>query len=131
MGEDEPIELRWASRSRRRRRRMITQTRMPAATMARNPSTTITAIAQCGKGGLPLFCWMVGDGVEVWDAKDATDALDASEATEAAERDDCAERVEREDCDMEEATESAYVVSGVETIRSQGIGYMDRTYELR
>lgn len=96
---------------------MINQTRAPPATMARNPRTTITAIAQCGKDELPLDSWMVPDWEddEERDEADDFDTTDATEAVEMAETDervDCTDRVEREDCDIEETTESAYVVSG-------------------
>lgn len=80
---------------------MISQTRIPPATIARKPRTTITAMAQCGNAESLLDCWMLPDaeGAEDSDETDATDALDSTE------------RVEREDCDIEVATESAYVVS--------------------
>lgn len=99
---------------------MISQTSTPPATMARNPRTTITAIAQCGKGELPLDSWMLPvweddearDEADDFDATDATDTTEAVEMAETAERVDCTEREEREDCDIDATTESAYVVSG-------------------
>lgn len=117
MGEDEPIDPRWASRSRRRRRRMTNQTRIPPATIARNPRTTITAIAQCGNVESPLGCWMLpdwedDDDRDAADNFDVTDPMDATEAVEIEERAERVDCTEREDCDIEEATESAYVVSG-------------------
>lgn len=115
MGDDEPMDPRWASRSRRRRRRMINQTRTPPATIARKPRTTMTAIAQCGKGELLPLSWMVLDGETDEDEEDFDDA---------AESDDAAER---EDCDIEETTASAYVVSGEEgkMVRKQGDECLD------
>lgn len=110
MGDDEPIDPRCVSRPRCRRRRMISQVRTTPATMARKPRTTITAIAQCGKADASLDCWMVPDG-EDDEEGDEADAVDATDAVDSAECVDCTERVEREDCDMEEATESAHVVS--------------------
>jgi hypothetical protein len=91
---------------------MMSQTRTPPATMARNPRTTMTAIAQRGKAELLLGCWMLPDGEADEDSgdMDATDALDATEADERAERAERLDCTEREDCDMEATTESAYVV---------------------
>jgi hypothetical protein len=125
MGVDEPIDPRWASCSRRRRRRKTSQTRTPPATMARNPSTTITAIAQCGKAELSLDSWMLPDGDEDTDEADTPEALDPKDATEAVER---VERVEREDCDIEETTESAYVVSGWTENRQERIHSVHRSH---
>lgn len=88
------------------------------ATMARNPSTTMTAIAQWGKPEpLLAFCKLpvcadvdavklaVREDREARDADaretDATDAADAEEAAAADDDDDC----------MEARIESAYVVS--------------------
>lgn len=45
------------------------------------------------------------------DATDAVEAVDAAERVDSTDWVDCTDWVEREDCDMEEATESAYVVS--------------------
>jgi len=51
---------------------------------------------------------MLPDGDEVEEADDvALESEDATEAVERAERVDCTERL---DCDIEETTESAYVV---------------------
>jgi hypothetical protein len=115
MGEAEPIEFLFESICCRLRiRRRIRKTRMQMATMARNPSTTMTAIAQWGKPELLLaFCKLPVcadiDAVkltvrEVREARDA-DAreTDAADAEEAAAADD-------EDC-MDARIESAYVVS--------------------
>jgi len=69
--------------------------------MASEPSTTITAIAQCGKPALALFCRLAFDGddepcddvvgcapADARDAEDNAAALDAAAAAEAAANDD-------------------------------------------
>jgi hypothetical protein len=97
MGEAEPIEFLFESICCRLRiRRRIRKTRMQMATMARNPSTTMTAIAQWGKPELLLaFCKLPV-------CADIDGETDAADAEEAAAADD-------EDC-MDARIESAYVV---------------------
>lgn len=109
--------------------------RMPPATRARKPSTTITAIAQCGNDELPLVdctfplpAEFVDDGEDpsilvldepkpppcaIDDAEDAAeaeeaDATDATDESDATDRDDAA-AADVEDIDA--ITKSAKVVS--------------------
>jgi len=66
IGELEPIELRFDSAARLRIRRMMKNARTHVVATARNPSTTMTAMAQCGKPELLLPDCMppVGDDAE-------------------------------------------------------------------
>lgn len=132
IGDAEFIEPRWDSMLflRLRIRRVMKKARMPDATSARKPRTTITAIAQCGNVELaadwtepvlptavdvgPADCRLEGDpdepepeGFEVAVAEDAAAAdLDDAADTDAADADaDAAEAAEAED--MDATTESA------------------------
>ncbi len=71
------------------------------AVIARKPSTTMTAIAQWGKGESDIACWTCPSAVNVCDAKDWD--LEDREASDA-ELDDAAAN------DDDEATESRTVV---------------------
>ena len=120
------MELRFELRSRRRMRRMTKNARRQEAAIARKPSTTMTAMAQCGKGEFEEADCTCPPGEEVGvlvfvDVRWARDDEDAS----AAE----AEDADAEDADAaeEEAaiTESANVVSvtclrSVEGLRKKG-----------
>jgi len=81
---------------------------MQEATMARKPSTTMTAMAQCGNPESDEADWTSPPWEEEEEdvSKVRVDDMDAEEA-EAAEADD-AEAAEEEEAAM---TESAYVVS--------------------
>lgn len=116
MGDDEFIELRLESglsEFRRRMRRIIKKVRMHVAAMARNPRTTMTAIAQWGKLESDLagrtFPVSVGPN-DTTDAEGAVasfvnvDVLDAA-FTEAREADD--KEAASEDEAIEATTESA------------------------
>jgi hypothetical protein len=76
--------------------------------MARNPSTTITAIAQWGKPESALFCWTLPDEDAVEVADDPWALVSDAEDAAARDEDDAAAADEE---DMEEMTASAYVVS--------------------
>jgi hypothetical protein len=100
MGDDEPIEPRLDDASRLRIRRKRRKRRIQKVTRARNPSTVMTAMAQCGKEEPPLPDWR-------------PDVLDGDECKldrEAAATDDDAAAAEAVDA-IEETTQSAIVVS--------------------
>lgn len=127
MGVDEPMEPRCESAAPRRIliRRMMKKMRIPVATKARKPRTTMTAIAQCGNDDPPPSFWTFPDpgpavGVPCAELRLACDAddtdareedRDAAEEAEAADADDAAAAAEVED--IAAATESAKVVSGI------------------
>jgi hypothetical protein len=68
IGELEPIEFRLDSMAARLRiRRMMKKARTHVVAIARNPSTTMTAMAQCGKLELLAPDWTAPVGVaEEW-----------------------------------------------------------------
>lgn len=125
MGEADPIEPRREVRalSLRLARRMIRNPRTPIARIAKKPRTTMTAIAQWGKGEGELDCKLPGVEVEralVLEAEAADLAAAEAEAADAEE----AEAAAAEDEDaMEDVTESANVVSARGwSIRGQDTG---------
>jgi hypothetical protein len=105
MGEAEPIEPRREVRalSLRRARRTRRNTRAPIARIAKKPRTTMTAIAQWGKGEPELDCKLPGVAVaRNLELEAAAADAEAAEAEAAAADDEAA---------MDDVTESAYVVS--------------------
>jgi hypothetical protein len=93
--------------------------RIHDATIARNPSTTITAIAQCGNPAPEdADCtWPCEEDAGVFvDVREAEDA-DAAEAEDADDAED-AEAAEAEEAAM---TESANVVSVMRSRSIQGV----------
>lgn len=107
IGEAEPMELRWESSSelRRRTRRMIRKARTQLATMARNPRTTITAIAQWGKSLLVAPCCTAAVDVGL----DVGMVVNRKEVSEAATEEEDAAAADDKDA-IDAATESAKVV---------------------
>lgn len=106
MGDAEPMEPRLESPALLRRRRMMKKARMPPATRARNPRTTITAMAQWGKFEASPVAWMppgFEPGVDRVEDADADDAEAAEADAAAAAADELAA--------IEELTESSTVVS--------------------
>lgn len=109
MGDAEPMEFRFESSSafRRRMRRRIKKARIHVAAMARNPKITMTAIAQCGKPGPFAADWTFPVAVGAPAVPVANLEADADEAAAAID----AEEMEADEAAIEEATESAKVVS--------------------
>jgi hypothetical protein len=116
IGEAEPIEFLFESiRCRLRSRRRIRKKRRHMAAMAKKPSTTITAMAQCGKPEpVPGFCRLpvwVDEGTVKLAVREDSEAREAdARETEAADAEDAA--AADDDDSIDERIESAYVVSG-------------------
>lgn len=113
MGDDEPIDPRLDD-SRLRIRRKRRKRRIQKVTRARNPSTVMTAMAQCGKEEPPLPDWR-------------PDELEGDECKldkEAAAADDDAAAAEAVD-DIDETTQSAIVVSSHKSQLGRIKGYVE------
>ena len=94
IGEDDPIELRIdACRRRRRTRRRMRKVRIHVVAIARNPSTTMTAIAHRGKDDPELACCTpppVDVGFAVCVRVESAAASDEDDAAAAEDDDDAA-----------------------------------------
>lgn len=142
MGVDEPIEPRWDSRllRRLRRRRVMSQVSTPPARRARNPSTTITAIAQWGnEDPLPPGCTLpapselvalgdsppdpvpvpVGPPAPPWAMTDCDEAAASADDSDANDADitEATEAAEAEAAEAEEAAAADVIEATTESAK--------------
>lgn len=155
MGVDDPIDPLCDNRlfRLRRSRRMITKVRMPPASRARKPSTTITAMAQWGKGVLFADCTLPAPSVELdvgavplplleplallafaeadeAEADEAAAAADDSDASDAEDA-DAADAAEAEAAESDDATDAEEMEAATKsaTVVSDAMRSVVRTCE--
>jgi hypothetical protein len=120
IGELEPIEFRFDSMAFRLRiRRMMKNVSTQVVAIARKPSTTMTAMAQCGKAELLEPDWTPAVGLEVEElppdrVSEGGADVEAVAAAPAADATDATDAVEAEA--IEARTESANVVWTAEKV---------------